>query len=104
VAVNKIDVGKDAKLKGSVHPKNVPVPEDKATPKAGQKRNRRKIFGYRYEYGILYSKRKGVKWYPVRRWFEKASHRDQAFDKEEKSQISTSIFRYRNLHKTERMA
>ncbi len=100
------DVGKDAKRNGATHPKHTQVPPDKPTPKAVKKKKADKPFGLRYEMSFGYKVKEPRKWHETRRWFKTEAHRDQAFDKEAKSQAKwgpRGIFQYRGLKKIERV-
>lgn len=103
--VSFIDVGKDAKRNGATHPKNVPTPTDRVTPKKGKKHKRKKLYGYRFEHGFQYPDRKSIKWTVNRRWFASEAGRDHSYAKELAHQLLNQdgrIFKYRNLHKMER--
>ena len=95
-----IDVGKDAKRKGALHPKHAPVPEDRATPASHDKHKPEKPFGYRCDRRFL-----GGRWVEYRRWFKSEASRDQAYEKEAAHQEKFSgpgILEYRNLRKVSR--
>ncbi len=100
-----IDVGKDAKRKGATHPKHAEIPPDAPTPKATKKAKPDKPFGFRYEHSFGYRPNAPRKWSERRRWFKTEAHRDQAFDKEAKSQAEwgpRGLIQYRGLTKVER--
>jgi len=100
-AMRHVDVGKDAKHRGSLHPKNVPLPADRPTPGAAKRLKPEKNFGFTYERAFW----KG-KWEARRRWFKTERQRDQAFEKEAQHQAkwgpTHGILRYRNLTKVQR--
>lgn len=92
-----IDVGKDAKRKGSVRPRDArridPVPEKLPPGAAKPQAKAVKPFGFSYEMGRFW--RKPVSWCRYFQWFETERARDQSMQSFAKKMANREW--YRNL-------